>query len=374
MPLIKFNLENKNKNQIKIEILNKFNKIQNIVNNDKNYTEILYNIINHSLSKKNNIKINLDKYGNYKIIDNISNKVLSDGIYNSISVGGLPNNSNVEQENQEEQSNNEEDDNEEDDKEEELNSEEENNNEEETNDGDENENQEELNNGEGNSQEVDSQEKDEKLAQAQSNLKNVSKKVDNIKTVLDNLGEKENEDSSKNGSQDENENAVDKQSDKKEDEKNSVNQGENTPKKGNGFLSLFGFGNNGKQSETQKQENPKDSDQNQDKTFGFNDVTKKVDNMIPDLGPEETKQEGGYYSSDDENYLDDFQNHTLMFHQDEEDNLMSHFNNMTNKEYLNQLNYQDLRTIMKNNQMRLTNNGNYYNKKEMVNKIYNFYK
>ena len=47
---------------------------------------------------------------------------------------------------------------------------------------------------------------------------------------------------------------------------------------------------------------------------------------------------------------------------------------MTNKEYLNQLNYQDLRIIMKNNQMRLTNNGNYYSKKEMVNKIYNFYK
>ena len=86
-------------------------------------------------------------------------------------------------------------------------------------------------------------------------------------------------------------------------------------------------------------------------------------------------QDGGYYSSDDEqNYLTDFQNHTLMFHQDEEDNLMSHFNNMTNREYLNQLNYQDLRTIMKNNQMRLTNNGNYYTKKEMVNKVYNFYK
>ena len=90
MTLIKFNLENKNKSQIKTEILNKFNKIQNIVNNDRNYNEILYNIINHSLTKKKNIKINLDNYGNYKIIDNYNNKVLSGGLFNSIKLGGYP--------------------------------------------------------------------------------------------------------------------------------------------------------------------------------------------------------------------------------------------------------------------------------------------
>ena len=88
MPLIKFNIENKTRNQIKTEILNKFNKIQNMVIHDKNYHEILYNIIDHSVSRKKNIKINLDKFGNYKIIDNKNNKILSGGLYNSTSVGG----------------------------------------------------------------------------------------------------------------------------------------------------------------------------------------------------------------------------------------------------------------------------------------------
>ena len=43
-------------------------------------------------------------------------------------------------------------------------------------------------------------------------------------------------------------------------------------------------------------------------------------------------------------------------------------------EYLNNLTTQELKDIMKSNQMRVTNNGSYYNKKEMVGKIYNFYK
>ena len=42
--------------------------------------------------------------------------------------------------------------------------------------------------------------------------------------------------------------------------------------------------------------------------------------------------------------------------------------------YLNNLTTHELKDIMKSNQMRVTNNGSYYNKKEMVGKIYNFYK
>ena len=81
-----------------------------------------------------------------------------------------------------------------------------------------------------------------------------------------------------------------------------------------------------------------------------------------------------HYSSDEESTsFNKYQ--TMMFHQDDnDDNLMQHMKNMTNKKYLNNLTTQELKDIMKSNQMRVTNNGSYYNKKEMVGKIYNFYK
>ena len=45
MTLIKINIEKKNKMQQKMEILNKLNKIQTMVDNDINYNELVYNII-----------------------------------------------------------------------------------------------------------------------------------------------------------------------------------------------------------------------------------------------------------------------------------------------------------------------------------------
>ena len=82
MTLIKINIENKDKVQQKSEILNKLNKIQKIVDNDINYNELVYNIVTNATLHKKNIKVNLDNYGNYKVIDS-KNKILSGGLFNS---------------------------------------------------------------------------------------------------------------------------------------------------------------------------------------------------------------------------------------------------------------------------------------------------
>ena len=63
-----------------------------------------------------------------------------------------------------------------------------------------------------------------------------------------------------------------------------------------------------------------------------------------------------------------------MFHQEQEDDLMQHMKNMTSKKYLNNLTVQELKDIMKNNQLKVTNNGTYLSKKEMISKIYKHYK
>ena len=83
MTLIKINIENKDKVQQKSEILNKLNKIQTLVDNDRNYNELVYNIVTNATLHKKNIKVNLDNYGNYKVIDS-KNKILNGGLFNSI--------------------------------------------------------------------------------------------------------------------------------------------------------------------------------------------------------------------------------------------------------------------------------------------------
>src|SRR5210317_2182155 len=82
MTLIKFNIENKTKEQRKKEVLNKLRKIQSMVESDANYTEMVYHIITNASLQKKNIKVNLDHYGNYSVIDT-NNKIVGGGMFNS---------------------------------------------------------------------------------------------------------------------------------------------------------------------------------------------------------------------------------------------------------------------------------------------------
>ena len=82
MTLIKFNIENKTKDQRKKEVLNKLRKIQSMVESDANYTEMVYHIISNASLQKKNMKVNLDHYGNYTVID-ANNKIVGGGMFNS---------------------------------------------------------------------------------------------------------------------------------------------------------------------------------------------------------------------------------------------------------------------------------------------------
>lgn len=63
---LNFNLKNKNQIQIKNEILNKLTKVREIYNTDFNYHDLFFNVVQNS-SSKNNLKLTINKYGNYTL-------------------------------------------------------------------------------------------------------------------------------------------------------------------------------------------------------------------------------------------------------------------------------------------------------------------
>lgn len=66
MSTINFNLKNKDQVQIKNEILNKMSKIRESYNIDSNYHELFFNLVQNS-NDKNNLKLSINKHGNYSL-------------------------------------------------------------------------------------------------------------------------------------------------------------------------------------------------------------------------------------------------------------------------------------------------------------------
>ncbi len=66
MSTINFNLKNKDQVQIKNEILNKMSKIRESYNIDSNYHELFFNLVQNS-NNKNNLKLSINKHGNYSL-------------------------------------------------------------------------------------------------------------------------------------------------------------------------------------------------------------------------------------------------------------------------------------------------------------------
>ena len=117
-------------------------------------------------------------------------------------------------------------------------------------------------------------------------------------------------------------------------------------------------------------------------------VTKPQPEAEPELQPEpesqpegkelyggysdsEYESDGSIFSSDDEfiPYT------TAVFDDDDEDeDLMDHIRNMRSKKYLKSLNNGQLRDIMKTNNLKITNNGSYLGKDQMIKSIKKFYK
>ena len=85
----------------------------------------------------------------------------------------------------------------------------------------------------------------------------------------------------------------------------------------------------------------------------------------------EYDSDGSIFSSDDEfiPYT------TAVFDDDDQDeDLMDHIRNMRSKKYLKSLNNGQLRDIMKTNNLKITNNGSYLGKDQMIKSIKKFYK
>ena len=66
MTVINFNIENKNNDQMKKEILQKMKKVNQSFVNDQNYDNLFYDIVSNATNKKN-LKLVIDKVGGYQI-------------------------------------------------------------------------------------------------------------------------------------------------------------------------------------------------------------------------------------------------------------------------------------------------------------------
>jgi len=95
-------------------------------------------------------------------------------------------------------------------------------------------------------------------------------------------------------------------------------------------------------------------------------------------------QEGGYLSDSDyesdgsiisSSTDDDFIPYTTaVFDDDDEDDMMDHIKNMKSSKYLKNLNVNELKDILKNNNQKITNNGSYLTKQELIKNIKKLYK
>ena len=296
MTLIKINIEKKNKMQQKIEILNKLNKIQTMVDNDINYNELVYNIISNATLYKKNIKVNLDKYGNYKVIDS-KNIILSGGLFNSknsVRIIKEPTRT--------------------------------------------------TGNTNGSETQSDKSIIKSELLSNDDNIE-TSKPVHESDSELGKKPEPVPEPEAEHNPEPELD-AEPEAEHKLEPELDTEPEAEHNPE------------HEAEPEPEPEQEPEPEPEQKQMKTSWLNSFFK-----------------GGNkddYSSDEEVEFNKYK--TMMFHQEQEDDLMQHMKNMTSKKYLNNLTVQELKDIMKNNQLKVTNNGTYLSKKEMISKIYKHYK
>ncbi len=105
-------------------------------------------------------------------------------------------------------------------------------------------------------------------------------------------------------------------------------------------------------------------------------------------GHEQVVQQGGMFGGDyDSDYSSDesiissddeaediIPYTTAVFDDDENDDMMDHIRNMKSKKYLKGLHTNELRDILRNNNLKITSGGNYLNKNEMIKSIKNYYK
>ena len=277
MTVIRFNIENKNSEQIKREIIGKFSKLNKSFTNDMNYFSLFYDVVLNA-NKKKNVKISFDNYGNYSIggREAINNKK-GNGFLNKINIFGK--------------------------------------------------------------KEVKPEERDMKPKE---------------KATTD----EEEESSGEPPSEEEGESSGETTPDENttNDEKESLE--ETTP---------------------DEKESPAEETTPDEKTRSAEGTTPVMEekptgffNKLFGLkGGATDSSDDEILSSDDEKFTS---NATNIFFDDNDGELLQHIKNMRSKKYLRSLHNDELRNVLKNNNLPISGHNNYLNKEEMVKSIIKFYK
>ena len=332
MTLIKFNIENKTKDQRKKEVLNKLRKIQSMVESDANYTEMVYHIITNASLQKKNMKVNLDHYGNYTVID-ASNKIVGGGMFNS----NVPN-SNV------------------------------------TNSIKSNSTKSNL------SVRTPIPTNQPKNTLSNNQKRNMTQQQNNQSIKKNNVKSNVSLNSHTTATKSANKTNIavgtpyttegldNNSNPKKKEDSSFINSivGSLTDTEGTAAKVSGQTDTEGTVAKVSGQTDPEDT---AEKVLGQTDTedTKKPNEEKPWF-----KFWGGKNNSMDNDSFPSF--HTTVFNDSSEDIFMEHMKNMSNKKYLRSLTTQELKDIMRSNHMKVTQNGTYYNKEQMVNKVYQFYK
>ena len=356
MTLIKFNIENKTKEQRKKEVLNKLRKIQSMVESDANYTEMVYHIITNTSLQKKNMKVNLDHYGNYSVID-ANNKIVGGGMFNSN--GG---NSSVQPSNSNKLSNTSQ-----------LNTTSMipiiNMNSKKTNT---------LNQNKKPTEETTISQETPVADTDQVTSQPIIMKDPGTSTVVN------TKDVSNTSVPIKNNNTA---------SKTTSNTGKNQAPENKDFLSSMFNTLSGKKDTEGTAEKASEqigtesvaakASETESTGTGTEGAAANASEQIDTKSAEnstETKKTGlfgfklwgGKNKTMDNDSYPSFQ--TTVFNDGSEEIFMEHMKNMSSKKYLRSLTTQELKDIMRSNHMKVTHNGSYYNKEQMVNKVYQFYK
>lgn len=359
MTLIKFNIENKTKEQRKKEVLNKLRKIQSLVESDANYTEMVYHIITNASLQKKNMKVNLDHYGNYTVID-AKNKIVSGGMVNSneskpittpvskivnTNPKNLSNNSQsngnsvIQKTNMSRQQN------------------------------------------KPKVREVGSSGNITSIASQSNTSSNTTTETSATETsaanttVANTTAATPTTDLSKTSTPVKK--ILNTENQQVESGNNVSVQDEIETKKPSFLNTLFGSSKDKTgTSDAETSGKPETSDETgqtmtpEKEATGQPETSEKKETGpfgLPKFwgGKKQTKKV-------DDNSFPSF--HTTVFNDGSDDVFMEHMKNMSSKKYLRSLTTQELKDIMRSNHMKVTHNGSYYNKEQMVNKVYQFYK
>ena len=337
MTVIRFNIENKNSEQIKREIIGKFSKLNKSFTNDMNYFSLFYDVVLNA-NKKKNVKISFDNYGNYSIggrepINNNEGK----GFLNKINIFGKKEVKPEERDMKPKEKA--------------------------TTDEEEESSGEPPSEEEGESSgEPPSEEEGESSGELPS--------------------EEEGESSGEPPSEEEGESSGEPPSDGEEEsngeppsEEEGESSGETTPDENTT--------NDEKESleETtpDEKESPAEETTPDEKTRSAEGTTPVMEekstgffsNLFGLKGGATDSSDDEILSSDDEKFTS---NATNIFFDDNDGELLQHIKNMRSKKYLRSLHNDELRNVLKNNNLPISGHNNYLNKEEMVKSIIKFYK